>query len=172
MLHFDRYRFQDPRILQGRMHGTELPELGFGHNFLLGCTSDPLVSFWWYTRCQVPAPGTWISRCQVHCARWHLWWARGLSLKRANKMQFRNAYFRWLVHSSRKVWIKPYLGNSVPCILPCKIGGSWNLMKERCLSKTPFLRFVYLSKFKINLPCIFWNSPKKVFIEPWRHDTR
>ena len=52
MLHFDRYtsarkgvllkyrsfsKFQDPPILQGRMHRTELSELGFGHNFLLGC---------------------------------------------------------------------------------------------------------------------------------------
>ena len=50
MLHFDRltnvtkgvllkYRpfikFPEPPVLQGRIHGTELPELGFGHNFPL-----------------------------------------------------------------------------------------------------------------------------------------
>ena len=55
MLHFDRqtnvikgvllkYRsfnkFQEPPILQGRIHGTELPELGLGHKFRLGCTSN------------------------------------------------------------------------------------------------------------------------------------
>ena len=34
MVHFEIYRFQDPPILQGRMHRTELPELGFGLNFL------------------------------------------------------------------------------------------------------------------------------------------
>ena len=60
MLHFDRYtsarkgvllkyrsfsKFQDPPILQGRMHETELSELGFGYNVLLGCTSDPLARF-------------------------------------------------------------------------------------------------------------------------------
>ena len=33
-------KFQEPPILQGRIHGTELPELGFGHNFRLECTSD------------------------------------------------------------------------------------------------------------------------------------
>ena len=50
ILHFDRYtnvrkgvllkyhsfiKFQEPPILQGRIHGTELPELGFVHNFRL-----------------------------------------------------------------------------------------------------------------------------------------
>ena len=80
-------------------------------------------------------------------------------------MQFRKAYFRSLVHPSRKLWPKPNSGNSVPCIMPCKIGGSWNFMKEQYLSKTPFLTFVYLSKFNINLPCIFQNS-KKRFYEP------
>ena len=34
-------------------------------------------------------------------------------------------------------------------------------MKERYLSKTPFLRFVYLSKCKIDLRCIFRNSQKR-----------
>ena len=61
----------------------------------------------WIFRCQVPAPGTWIFRCQVLCVRWHERWASGVSLKRAIKMQFRNAYFRSLVHSSRKLWPKP-----------------------------------------------------------------
>ena len=78
-------------------------------------------------------------------------------------MQFRNAYFTSLVHSSQKLWPKPNLGNSVPRILPSKIGGSWNLMKERYLSKTPYLTFVYLSKCNINLPC-FLDIPKKVFM--------
>ena len=40
---------------------------------------------------------------------------------------------------------------------------SWNLMKERYLSKTPFLTFIYLSKCNINLNCIFGNS-KKCFL--------
>ena len=68
------------------------------------------------------------------------------------------------MHSSRKLWPKPNSGNSVPCILPCKIGGSWNLMKEQYLSKTPFLEFVYRSKCKINLPCIVGNSQIKFFL--------
>ena len=34
-------------------------------------------------------------------------------------------------------------------------------MKERYLSKTPFLIFVYISKCNINLPCYFGNSKKK-----------
>ena len=79
-------------------------------------------------------------------------------------MQFRNDYFRSLVHSSQKLWPKPDSGNFAPCILPCKIGGSQNLMKERYLSKTPFLTFVYLSKCNIKLPCFFGNSKKKVFV--------
>ena len=33
MLHFNKKTFQEPPISQGRIHGTELPELGFGHNF-------------------------------------------------------------------------------------------------------------------------------------------
>ena len=60
MLHFDRktnvrkcvllkYRsfikFQEPPILQGRIHGTELPELGFGHNIQLDCTTDLRYAF-------------------------------------------------------------------------------------------------------------------------------
>ena len=55
ILHFDRYtnvrkgfllkyhsfiKFQEPPILQGRIQETQLPELGFGHNCLLECTSD------------------------------------------------------------------------------------------------------------------------------------
>ena len=46
------------------------------------------------------APGTW------HLAH-HQNLASGVSLKRAFKMQFRNAYFRSLVHSSQKLWPKP-----------------------------------------------------------------
>ena len=38
-------KFQEPPILQGRIHGTELPELGFGHNFQLECTSDLRKTF-------------------------------------------------------------------------------------------------------------------------------
>ena len=54
----------------------------------------------WKSRCQVPAPGTW------HLAH-DLNLASGVSLKRAFKMQFRNAYFRSLVHPSQKLWPKP-----------------------------------------------------------------
>ena len=38
-------KFQEPPILQGSIHGTELPELGFGHNFPLECTSDLKQAF-------------------------------------------------------------------------------------------------------------------------------
>ena len=82
-------------------------------------------------------------------------------LKRAFKMQFRNTYFRSLVHPSQKLWPKPDQGNFSPCILPCKIGGSQNLLKERYLSKTPNVTFVYLSKCYIKLPGIFGNSKKR-----------
>ena len=34
----------------------------------------PFVRFRWCARCQVPAPGTWIFRCQVLCVRWHERW--------------------------------------------------------------------------------------------------
>ena len=37
----------------------------------------------------------------------HLNLVSGVSLKRSFRMQFRNAYFRSLVHSSRKLWPKP-----------------------------------------------------------------
>ena len=43
-------------------------------------------------------------------------------------------------------------------------GISWNLIKERYLSKTHFLTFVYLSKCIINLPCYFGNSKKRFFV--------
>ena len=97
----------------------------------------------------------------VLCAMWYERWASGESLKSVFNMQFRNAYFRSLVHSSQKLWHKPDEGNHAPSILPCKIGGSQNLMKEPFLSKTPFLKFVYLSTCKTNLPGIFGNSEKK-----------
>ena len=105
------------------------------------------------------APENSGARCR-HLAH-HLNLVSGVSLKRAFKMQFRNAYFRSLVHSSQKLWPKPDSGNFAQCILPCKIGGSQNLMKERYLSKTPFLTFVYLSKCNINLPCFFGNFQKR-----------
>ena len=79
---------------------------------------------------------------------------------------FQNAVQRSLIQvasapqCSRKLWTKPNSGNSVPCILPCKIGGSWNLMKEWYLSKTPFLTFVYLSKCDTKLRGIFGNAKK------------
>ena len=87
----------------------------------------------------MPGAGTW------HLAH-HQNLASGVCLKRAFKMQFRKAYFTSLVHPSRKLWPKPNSGNSVPCILPCKIGGSWNLMKDPYLSKASFLTIVYQSK--------------------------
>ena len=37
-------------------------------------------------------------------------------------------------------------------------------MRERYLSKTPFLTIVYISKCNINLPGFFGNSKKKVFV--------
>ena len=102
---------QEPHILQGRIHGTELPELGFGHNFRLGCTSN-LKAF---LNCILRAlfRDTPLAHLSCHLAQsiWHLAHhqnlASGVCLKRAFKMQFRNAYFRSLVHSSRKLWPKP-----------------------------------------------------------------
>ena len=82
----------------------------------------------WHLKIRVPGAGTW------HLAH-HLNLASGVSLKRALKMQVRNAYFRLLVHSSQKLCPKPDSGNFAPCILPCKKGGSLNLRKERYLSK-------------------------------------
>ena len=93
---------------------TELPELGFVHNFRLhwGALATWIKLLWtafWKLFSgiphllgfgYVPAPGTWISRYQVLCARWQERWASGVSLKRALKMQFRNAYFRLLKVSS------------------------------------------------------------------------
>ena len=102
-----------------------------------------------------------ISYCHVsnYCVSWYI-------LTRARHAVvfhlFRNAYFRSLVHSSRKLWPKP--DNFAPFILPCKIGGSQNLMKERYLSKTPNVTFVYLSKCNMKLPSIFENSKKRFFV--------
>ena len=110
----------------------------------------------WHLKIQVPGAGTW------HLAH-HLNLASGVSLKRTFKIQFRNAYFRSLVHSSQKLWPKPDSGNFAQCILPCKIGGSQNLMKERYLSKTPNITFVYLSKCNIKLP-VFFGNPKIRFL--------
>ena len=120
MLHFNReanvrngvllkycsfIKFKRPPILQGKIHGTELPELGFGLNFLYwGALATHLPGF-----DDVPGVGTW------------------------------------------------HLNFQVPLSL-------WNLMKEQYLSKTPFLRFVYLSKCKINLPCIVGNSQISFFM--------
>ena len=68
------------------------------------------------------------------------------------------------MHSSQKLLPQPDKGDFAPsCILPCKIGGSQNLMKERYLSKKPFLTFVYISKCNKKMPCFFGNS-KKMFL--------
>ena len=80
---FSFIKFQEPPILQGRIHWTELPESGFGHNVRLECTSDlkyaflncilralsrdtPLVHLschlaqsTWHLEIQVPGAGTW-----------------------------------------------------------------------------------------------------------------
>ena len=130
-------------------------------NWPLGLFGRPSWPPWTPQHPPWPGSGTWIFKCQVFCVRWHERWASGVSLKRVIKMQFRNDYFRSLVHSSQKLWPKPDSGNFAPCILPCKIGGSQNLMKERYLSKTPFLTFVYLSKCNIKLPGYFGNSKKR-----------
>ena len=68
-------------------------------------------------------------------------------MKRAFKGQYRNAYFGSLVYSGQKLW-------------PCKKGGWQNSGKERYLSKTPFLTFVYLSKCDTKLRGIFGNAKK------------
>ena len=99
------------------------------------------------------APGTWISRCQVtlKVGKW------GIPEK-----GFQNANQKCLfqVASALKwqLWPKPSSGNFAPCILPCKIGGSWNLMREWYLSKIPLLTFVYRSTCNAKLPGIFGSS--------------
>ena len=78
-------KFQESPILQGRIHGTELPELGFGHNFQLECTSDLRKTFLScilralfrdtplaHLPCHL-AQGTWHLEIQVPGAcTWHL----------------------------------------------------------------------------------------------------
>ena len=86
------------------------------------------------------------------------------NLEKGHQNAVQNAYFKSLEHSSQKLWPKPDKGNFAPCILPCKIGGSQNLMKERYLSKTPNVTFVYLSTCNTKLPGFFGNS-KKCFYE-------
>ena len=113
-------------------------ELHFESSFQAYPTCQVLVM------CRVPGAGIWHLNFQVPGA---LCKVTGKALK----MQFRNAYFRLLVHPSRKLWPKPNSGNSVPCILPCKICGSWNLMKDLYLSTASFLTIVYLSKCNKNL---------------------
>ena len=61
--------------------------------------------FWTAFDTEHLAPGNSGARCR-HLAH-HLNLVSGVSLKRAFKMQFRNAYFRSLVHSSQKLWPKP-----------------------------------------------------------------
>ena len=97
---------------------------------------------------QVPGAGNW------HLAYYQNL-ASGVSLKKAFKTHFRDAYFRSLVYSSWNLWPIPDSGDFAPCILSRKIGGSQNLMKEPHLSKTPILTFVYLSTCNIKLPGIF-----------------
>ena len=111
--------------------------------------------------------------CQVLCARIRERWASGVSLKRVLKMQFINAYYRSLVHSSRKLWPKLNSDNSVLCILLCKIGGLQNLMKKRYLNKTPFLmeKERKLSFCGGEGKIIFWKRRKREkenFSDKWR----
>ena len=121
----------------GRIHGAKLTLSGLGHNFWLECTGDltcaflncilktlfrdtPLARFRWCARCQVPAPGTWIFRCQVLCVRWHERCASGVSLKRVIKMRFRNAYFRSLVHSETALHFWKFQKNVFIYCTACK----------------------------------------------------
>ena len=67
-----------------------------------------------------------------------------------------------LVYTRQNLWPKPDKGNFAPCIPPCKISGWQKSGKERILSKTPFLTFVYLSKY-IKLPVIFGNAKESFF---------
>ena len=69
----------------------------------------------------VPGASNWHLNFQMPGA---LFQVTGKVGKWAFKMQFRNAYFRSLVHSGRKFWPKPNSGNFVSCVLPCKIGGA------------------------------------------------
>ena len=76
-------------------------------NWPLGLFGRPSWPPWTPQHPPWPGSGTWIFKCQVFCVRWHERWASGVSLKRVIKMQFGNAYFRSLVHSSQKLWSKP-----------------------------------------------------------------
>ena len=97
---------------QGRMHEAKLPQSGLGHNFWLKCTSDLKLAF---LNCILITlfRDTPLAHLSSHLTQstWHLVihlnLASGVSLKRAFKMQSRNAYLRSLVHSSQKLWPKP-----------------------------------------------------------------
>ena len=103
--------------------------------------------------CDVPGAGTWHLNSQVQGALYQVLCAwckvpgdlrqvtwkvgkRGIPEKGLSKMQFRNAIFRSLVHSSQKLWPKPDSVNFAPCILLCKTGGSQNL--GAICEQTPF----------------------------------
>ena len=136
---------KDLSHIMGRIHGAKLTLSGWAITFDWSALEIWNKHFWtafWKLfsglphlpdlgMFEVPAPGTLIFRCHVLCVRWHERWASGVSLKRVIKMRFRNSYFRLLVLPSQKLWPKPDKGNFVPCILPCKIGGSQNLMSDK-----------------------------------------
>ena len=61
-----------------------------------------------------------------------------------------------------KVFAQPCSGYFPPCILPCKIGGSRNSVREQYLSRTPFLTFVFISKWNILARSCLWDSIKKI----------
>ena len=85
----------------------------------------------------VPGASNWHLNFQVPGA---LFQVTGKVGKWAFKMQFRNAYFRSLVHSGRKFWPKPNSGDFASCVLPCKIGGAWN--NDRPTHPPPHQRYL------------------------------
>ena len=66
-------KFQETPILQGRIHETELLELGFGHNFPLECTSDLKQAFlsWILRALFMDTPLAHLS-CYLAQRTWHL----------------------------------------------------------------------------------------------------
>ena len=78
-------------------------------------------------------------------------------------MHFRKAYFRLLVHPSRKLWPKPNSGNSVPCILPYKMG-SLEFNEGAIFEQNTFSNTCLPIKMKQTPALHFWKLKKKGFM--------
>ena len=109
--------------------------------------------------CQVPGAGTWHLDFQVPGALCQVTWKVGKwgIPEKGYQNTVQKCLFQVASALQSKVMAQTWLGQLRPiwpCILPC------NLMKERYLSKTPFLTFVYLSNCNIKLTGNLGKSQK------------